>query len=123
MEFNDLVSLPTVNSFTQPSLRLSLLAQYHIRQLLHANRDRLHLVAAPGRNLAATEQADLNEVLEGLYLEDPIIAKAIQDLEGYTQLHLRLTHEQMKTGRFIDDVEQRIFALLGLQREDASVVA
>jgi hypothetical protein len=99
---------------------LSPFAQYHIRQLLHTYGDRLHIVAAPGRELAASEHADLNAVVEGLYLEEAEIERAFQELNACAGIHARagywmaegLGDRDPSSGH---DLEAKIFELLGLK--------
>ncbi len=110
------------------AMALSLFSQYHIRQLLHRYRDRLRLVAAPGRALAASEDADLNAVVEGLYLEDAEIDRVFQQLNTLAQVHAA------STGRFscdalphtwgtVRELEVKILRLLGLELMPQPVIA
>lgn len=101
---------------------LSLMAHYYIRRLLHQRRDRLCLVAAPGRNLFAAEDADLNAVVEGLYLDDVRIERVVNSLESYAQMHRRLVAKESVSSGISGEVEQRIFALLGLRLEEPLVL-
>lgn len=95
---------------------LSLIAQYHIRQLLHRDRQQLQVVAAPGRALSAHDQADLNAVVEGLYLDESKIEQVFRALEGYARLHLKVSRQERRAERLCSDLEGKIFALLGLRR-------
>ncbi len=107
----------------RPVCDLSLMAQYYIRRLLHQRRDRLRVVAAPGRNLSATEDADLNAVVEGLYLDDVQIERVITSLESYAQIHRRLVAQGTASSGVSGEVERRIFVLLGLRLEEPLVSA
>lgn len=109
-------------------MSLSLFSQYHIRQLLHLYRDRLRLVAAPGRALAASEDADLNAVVEGLYLEDAEIERVFRQLNVLARMHASVT------GRFQmgssaqgagsqRELEIQILRLLGLELMSQPVMA
>lgn len=102
------------------AMGLSLFSHYHIRRLLHLYRDRLRLVAAPGRDLAASEDADLNAVVEGLYLEDAEIERVFQQLNLFARMHASMS------GRFPAgssshefgsqrELEIQILRLLGLE--------
>lgn len=95
---------------------LSLIAQYHIRQLLHRDRQQLQLVAAPGRTLSAHEQADLNAVVEGLYLDELKIEQVFRALESYARLHLKVSQQACGGDPLCGELEGKIFALLGLAR-------
>lgn len=102
------------------AMGLSLFSQYHIRQLLHRYRDRLHLVAAPGRDLAASEDADLNAVVEGLYLEEAEIERVFRQLNVFAQMHASVSGRFQMGSAAQGAVSQReleiqILRLLGLE--------
>ncbi len=110
------------------AMGLSLFSQYHIRQLLHLYRDRLRLVAAPGRDLAASEHADLNAVVEGLYLEEAEIEQVFQQLNLLARMHASVSGRfstssvSHKTG-FQRELEIQILRLLGLELMPQPVMA
>lgn len=105
------------------SSELSLMARYYIRRLLHQRRDRLHLIAAPGRNLFATETANLNDVIEGLYLEEARIQQVVASLEGYVKLHRQWVAQANTAAAVSLDLERQIFAMLGLRLAESLVQA
>ncbi len=107
---------------------LSLFAQYHIRQLLHAYRDRLRLVAAPGRALSASEDADLNAVVEGLYLEDAEIERVFRQLNTYATIHSGFSPASPRALLSANsssrrELEAKILRLLGLELMPLAVTA
>lgn len=107
---------------------LSLFAQYHLRQLLHEYRDRLRLVAAPGRALSASEDADLNAVVEGLYLEDVEIERVFRQLNTFVTLHSGVSPaspgsllQQSSVAK--QELEAKMLRLLGLELMPLAVTA
>lgn len=96
------------------------MAQYLLRRLLYQRRDRLHIIAAPGRHLAANSQeANLNDVIEWLYLDENRIAQVVSELERYVRMHRSMTIRGDLSNRLLTDIEHRMFSLLGLRLENA----
>ena len=123
LSLSSLPSLPVrLPAFPCPPPELSLMAQYHLRRLLHQRRDRLRIVAAPGRHLAADRQeANLNDVIEGLYLDESRITRVVLELERYVRMHRSIIVRGDLTNRLLNDIEHRVFSLLGLRLEGVAV--
>ena len=115
-------------AFATIEMGLSLFAQYHIRQLLHEYSDRLHLVAAPGRALSASENADLNAVVEGLYLEDAEIERVFQQLNTFATIHSGFSPPPpgallRQSSSSKQELEAKMLRLLGLELMPLAVTA
>ena len=109
-------------------ISLSLFARYHIRHLLHCRRDRLRVIAAPGRALSASEDADLNALVEGLYLEDAEIERAFYQLNTLAQMHSGAAQQALIGGVHTSNsnqqaLEEKILGILGLQLMPSAVLA
>jgi hypothetical protein len=95
--------------------KLSASASYHLRKVLHKYRDRLKFIVAQNAGLKAHALADLNEVIESLYLEDEAILETTNQLEK-----LVLTHQTLKEqGEIYQhtqlEIEKRMLWLLGFR--------
>ncbi|NJN31538.1 MAG: hypothetical protein HC824_14775 [Synechococcales cyanobacterium RM1_1_8] len=62
----------------------------------------------------AHAHADLDEVVEGLYLEESAIAQVFQQLNTYARLHSTAEADGSQAS-LCRDLEAKIFRLLGLE--------
>ncbi|MBE9100224.1 hypothetical protein [Vacuolonema iberomarrocanum] len=95
--------------------KLSISAIYCLRKTLYKYRGQLRFIVAKNAGLKAHELADLNEVIESLYLDDEPITETINQLEK-----LVLTYKTLKEqGELYIDyqikIERRMLWLLGFR--------
>jgi len=102
-------------------MKLSPLAHYHLCKLLYRYTDDLECVLAEGAGLCAHFQADLNEVLTSLYLEEDEIASMAEELETLTRMHRTLWTENATQSDTLLKLEQQIFWILGLKQKSKKV--
>jgi hypothetical protein len=102
---------------------LSLLSSYYIRKLLHRNAENLKFVVAPNAAIEADALADLNSVLESLYLEDEELAAVINELETLANYHQHYVGQAFLYKAALAKIETRIFWLLGFKTLDNSALA
>ena len=104
-------------------MKLSPLAHYHLCKILYRHADELECVLAEGAGLCAHAEADLNEVLQSLYLEDEEIDSMTEELETLTRMHRTLWDENTpwhgndSQSETLTKLEQQIFWILGLKQK------
>ena len=98
-------------------MKLSPLAHYHLCKILYHHADELECVLAEGAGLCAHAEADLNEVLKSLYLEEEEIDAMAEELETLTRMHRTLWSENASQSETLTKLEQQIFWILGLKQK------
>ncbi len=98
-------------------MKLSPLAHYHLRKILYRHADNLECVLIEGAGLCAHAEADLNEVLQSLYLEEDEIEAMAEELETLTRMHQTLWNENTTQSETLMKLEQQIFWILGLKQK------
>lgn len=93
--------------------KLSTSASYHLRKVLHKYRDRAKFIVAQNAGLAAHAMADLNEVIESLYLEDEAIVETMNQLEILVSTHQTLTEQGEIYKHTQLEIERKMLWLLG----------
>ncbi|MDX2212340.1 MAG: hypothetical protein SFY66_03530 [Oculatellaceae cyanobacterium bins.114] len=101
-------------------MQLSPLTAYYIRKLLHKHEQRLRFIVAHGAAVKADSLADLNGVLESLYLEESEIKAVTHKLEKLVTFHQLLMQQRIKYNPELSElevleVERQIFWLLGFK--------
>jgi adenylate cyclase len=84
---------------------------YYLRKLLRQNLDRLSLIEENPHY----ERLDPNAVLDGLCCDDKIPDATVQKLESLVISHQEFLNQGVKYRRPLYQVEQEIFAILGLR--------
>ncbi|WP_052128870.1 hypothetical protein [Neosynechococcus sphagnicola] len=97
-------------------MQLSPLTAYYLRRLLRQHLDRFQSIVAPGAAMTAHPLADLNQVLNSLYLDEFEIAHVVSQLEGLVRYHQVLIPQNSRYSQELARVEQQIFWLLGFKR-------
>jgi hypothetical protein len=96
--------------------KISLLTCYYIRKLLRQHANELKSIVAQGAALCADSQADLDQVLESLYLEEAEIAEKVRELETLTRWHQILVTQGSSDIEQLIKIEGQIFWILGFKR-------
>jgi hypothetical protein len=99
-----------------PDAKLSLMTCYYISKLLLRHDNELKCVVAEGAGLCAGFQADLDQVLESLYLEESEIVTNVRQLESLTRWHQILVAQKKPDAKELVEVERQMFWILGLKR-------
>ncbi|MDX2273262.1 MAG: hypothetical protein NW237_15115 [Cyanobacteriota bacterium] len=94
-------------------MKISPMTSYYVRRLLRQQQNRLMRLFRSGAAIPASEQADLNEVLSSLYVEDAEIEQYAHELESLVQVHRHLTRDPASSDSR-QQIEQQIFWILGL---------
>ncbi|AFY62141.1 hypothetical protein [Synechococcus sp. PCC 6312] len=94
--------------------KLAPVTVYYIRKLLRKEQGNLKCIVVDGACLAANPEADLNAVLESLYLDAEEIAEEVLHLETLVMSH-QMIGENGPAGQ-LQKVEAEIFWILGLKR-------
>lgn len=96
--------------------KLSLMTRYYIHKLLRQQAHQLKSIVAQGAGLGIDAKADLDRVLESLYLEEDEIAVKVQQLENLTRCHQVLIAQNNSATEELIEVERQIFWILGLKK-------
>ncbi len=96
--------------------KLAPVTVYYIRKLLRKHQGNLKSIVVDGACLAANPEADLNAVLESLYLDDEDVAAEMNHLETLIMSH-QMIGEIGPAGQ-LQKVETEIFWVLGLKQID-----
>ncbi len=96
--------------------KLAPVTVYYIRKLLRKHQGNLKSIVVDGACLAANPEADLNAVLESLYLDEEDVAEEVAHLETLVISH-QMIGENGPRGQF-KKVETEIFWILGLKQID-----
>ncbi|MGA1262993.1 MAG: response regulator [Prochlorothrix sp.] len=94
---------------------LSPTAAYYIRRLIRQNFDRLQSVVASGAGVDVDPFSDLTAVLRSLYLEEEEALKVAAELDRLAPLHQGLSSRTGGYRKELQELETRIFWLLGLK--------
>jgi hypothetical protein len=98
-------------------LRLSPLTAYYIRKLLYQHAGELRFIVAEGAGQKANYLADLNAVLESLYLEEPEIEAAVKRLEILVYYHQTFSAYTALHKAEVEKAEKEIFWILGFKMQ------
>lgn len=90
-------------------------AVYYIRRLIRQNFDRLQSVVASGASMDVDPFSDLVAVIESLYLEEAEALKVAAELDRLAPLHQGLASRTGGYRKELQELETRIFWLLGLK--------
>jgi PAS domain S-box-containing protein len=113
MVTSDFSSFGTSASFASQRLQLSPSIAYSIRKLLHQNLPQLKSVGASGAALRADDFYDLDRIVVSLYLDTQEINSVIHQLEQLTLSHQALTAQGARYLGDAQNIEEKIFWLLG----------
>lgn len=97
-------------------MRLPPLTAYYIRKLLRQRCEVLKFVALPGAALQADSLADLDKVIESLYLQEAEIIATTRELEKLVTSHRSLIGKSTLYAKDIARLESQIFWLLGFKQ-------
>lgn len=98
--------------------KLAPVTVYYIRKLLRKHQGNLKSIVVDGACLAANPEADLNAVLESLYLDEEEVAEEVAHLETLVMSH-QMIGEKGAMGQ-LQRVETEIFWVLGLKQINPS---
>ncbi|MBW4577282.1 MAG: hypothetical protein KME08_18580 [Aphanothece sp. CMT-3BRIN-NPC111] len=96
--------------------KLSIMTCYYLHNFLRKHKNEVKSIVAPGAGVCADSQADLDLVLESLYLEEDEIAVKVKQLETLTRYHQMLLEQNASPTKELIDVERQILWILGLKR-------
>ncbi|MEB3272615.1 MAG: response regulator, partial [Prochlorothrix sp.] len=94
---------------------LSPTSAYYIRRLIRQNFDRPQSVVASGASLDVDPYSDLVSVIESLYLEEDEAKQVAVELDRLAPLHQGLASRTGGYRKELQELETRIFWLLGLK--------
>lgn len=102
-----------------PQHQLLATTGYYIRQLIQQHAQELQSVVASGAQLIVDTTADINRMIARLYPNEAETTQMMSELELLVQVHQHLRKQNGLYGSTIDqlqDIEARIFRILGLNR-------
>ncbi|MEB3358320.1 MAG: hypothetical protein VKK04_16465 [Synechococcales bacterium] len=99
---------------------LSPTASYYLRRILRKNCDRLQFVAAPNAAIKAHALADLDRVVQSLYLDEEEVAARVHQLENLIQVHQMLAEQGSMYLQHQLEIEGRILWILGFKLVEPS---
>lgn len=102
-----------------PQHQLLATTGYYIRQLIKQHAQELQSVVANGAQLIADTTADINRLIASLYPTETETTQMMSELELLVQVHQHLRNQNGLYASTLDqlqDIEARIFRILGLSR-------
>lgn len=102
-----------------PQHQLLATTGYYIRQLIKQHGQELQSAVAQGTQLIANTTADINRVIASLYPNESETTRMMSELELLVKVHQHLRSQNSlyaSTFEQLQDIESRIFSILGLSR-------
>ncbi len=102
-----------------PQHQLLATTGYYIRQLIKQHAQELQSVFTNGAQLIADTTADINRIIANLYPNETETTQVMSELELLVQVHQHLRNQNSlytSTLEQLQDIEARIFRILGLNR-------
>ncbi|NER01117.1 MAG: response regulator [Cyanothece sp. SIO2G6] len=92
---------------------------YYVRNLLRQNFDRLTPIVTAETGPTINPLSDLNIIIRQLYQDDTKVKSTTREIQRLAMMHKQISEERPNANRqHLQDIELRLFWLLGLQTEE-----